>query len=114
MQLLQRLDPRRRAIVPVLLLVFLANAARHASAASIDLPRRPDEKPPEKPPTASLFGRPLWIEGEVQARDRYKKNFDLDDATRDDTHDLRHRPTLQALYATAPHVVLFDKGTAIH
>ena len=82
MELLQRLDPQRRAIVPVLLLVFLATAARHASAASIDLPRRPDEKAPEKPPTASVFGRPLWISGDVQARDRYKKNFDLDDATR--------------------------------
>src|SRR5436309_4107472 len=114
MQLLQRLDPRRRAIVPVLLLVFLATAARHASAASIDLPRRPDEKPPEQPPTASLFGRPLWIEGDVQARDRYKKNFDLDDATRDDTLELRHRLTLEALYSIAPHVVLFAKGRAIY
>ena len=114
MELLQRLDPRRRAIVPVLLLVFLATAARHASAASIDLPRRPDEKPPEKPPTASLFGRPLWIEGDVQARDRYKKNFDLDDATRDDTLELRHRLTLEALYSIAPHVVLFAKGRAIY
>src|SRR5205809_8085099 len=114
MQLLQRLDPRRRAIVPVLLLVFLAAAARHASAASIDLPRRPDEKPPEHPPTASLFGRPLWIEGDVQARDRYKENFDLDDATRDDTLELRHRLTLGGLYSIAPHLVLFAKGRGIY
>src|SRR6266516_2390932 len=110
MQLLQRLDPRRRAIVPVLLLVFLATAARHASAASIDLPRRPDEKPPEQPPTASLFGRPLWIEGDVQARDRYRKNCDLDDTTRDDTLELRHRLTLEALYSIAPHVVAVREG----
>src|SRR5947207_1188180 len=114
MELLQRLDPRRRAIVPVALLVFLVNAASHVSAASIDLPQRPDEKTPEKPPTASVFGRPLWISGDVQARDRYKKNFDLDDATQDDTLELHHRLTLEALYSIAPHVVLYAKGRAIY
>src|SRR5438046_5523484 len=114
MELLQRLDPRRRAIVPVALLVFLVNAASHVSAASIDLPQRPDEKAPEKPPTTSVFGRPLWISGDVQARDRYKKNFDLDDATQDDTLELHHRLTLEALYSIAPHVVLYAKGRAIY
>jgi hypothetical protein len=102
------------ALVPVLLLPFLVSVAGHASAADIDLPERPDEKPPEKPPTTSLFGRPLWLGGDVQARDRYKKNFDLDDATRDDTLELRHRLTLEALYVIAPKVVLFARGRAIY
>jgi len=110
LELLRRLDLRRRTILPVLLLVFLVNTARHTSAASIDLPQRPDEKPPEKAPTASLFGRPLWIGGDVQARDRYRKNFDLDDTTRDDTLELRHRLTLEALYSIAPHVVAVREG----
>ena len=103
-----------RAIVPVLLLAFLVSAASHALAASIDLPERPDEDLPEKPPTASVFGRPLWIGGEVRSRGRYRKNFDLDNATRDDNLEVNNRLTLEALYSITPHVLLFLKGRAVY
>jgi len=70
-----------------------------------DLARRPDEKRPTKHRTFSVFGRPLTIGGHVRTRTRYMRNFDLDNATRDDELDVNNRLHLEAFYFFTPHVL---------
>src|SRR5438046_2266404 len=70
-----------------------------------DLARRPDEKRPTKHRTFSVFGRPLTIGGHVRTRTRYMRNFDLDNATRDDALDVNNRLHLEAVYFFTPHVL---------
>src|SRR2546428_875797 len=69
------------------------------------LARRPDEKRPTKHRTFSVFGRPLTIGGHVRTRTRYMRNFDLDNATRDDELDVNNRLHLEAFYFFTPHVL---------
>src|SRR5439155_21284744 len=65
-------------------------------AGGTNLVERPDEKHPDKERAVSLFGRPLTVGGYVRPVIRYNGNFDLDNATPDDTFELNARLQLEA------------------
>ena len=60
---------------------------------------RPDEERPTKHRTFAVFGRPLTISGHLlRTRIRYMRNFDLDNAIRDDELDVNDRLHPEAFY----------------
>ena len=75
-----------------------------------ELAKRLDEKRPDKQETLSIFGRPLTIGGELQVLTEYRRNFDLDDATRKDKVELDDHIELEGLYFLTPRVLLFAQG----
>ena len=75
-----------------------------------DLAKRLDEKRPDKQETLSIFGRPLTIGGELQVLTEYRRNFDLDDATRKDKVELDDHIELEGLYFLTPRLLLFAQG----
>src|SRR3989442_5197847 len=79
-------------------------------ACGTGLAERPDDKHPDKERAVFLFGRPLTVGGYVRPLIRYNGNFDLDNATRDNTFELNARLQLEALYRITPHVLAFVAG----